>query len=707
MRRGTSRKLTAAGIALAVGLGVALKEPVGFAQFLPFQSNKAVPIDAAQAFIEGYRAYKSGDDLAAIGRLELATTNFQAVGDYAFYFLAAAQAESGDIRSAADNYRRVTLNYPQSVLADSSLLEYARLQFKLGNFQTASTTAQGLADRTDNQLIEQQARLILAQAFNGLGQYQDAYAEAQDLRDKFPHSAGDATARQLARTILASHPSVADTTTLHYHLKEATLLIHEGELSDALQQLHSAMVIAPPPSTPAELYWLLAQANRNNDAEARSAWLHYLALEPKGPHAAAALDKLAHSYWKADDTEGARRYFSKIVTGFPGSEHAANAMFEIGRTYEDDRNLTAARSQYLRLIEAYPGSEEAQIGRFRAPFMLFMQHQYNAAASAFADARGRAPATDWAMFAYWQARSLDLAGNHAEADRVMREVARDTRSNYYPLLASQRLGIAAEQMASTTAEDPVAPGPVPEAVGENAFHLSRIATFRQIGLRELEPGELSVVAKDKDPSIRNWVLAEMQEAGGWYDGVQLATSMIARGEISPSAAERYRYPRGYWDLVNGQAQQKQIDPWLVAALIRQESLYNPQARSVSDARGLMQLLPSTADHWAPNAGVDAQSLDLFDPDTNVRIGTTYLKGLLGMFDGNEFRAVAAYNGGEHAVLGWVSKYPGDDDQWVENIGYKETREYVKKVLGGRREYRLLYAPRSGDAPSQASAASPG
>ena len=61
-----------------------------------------------------------------------------------------------------------------------------------------------------------------------------------------------------------------------------------------------------------------------------------------------------------------------------------------------------------------------------------------------------------------------------------------------------------------------------------------------------------------------------------------------------------------------------------------------------------------------------------------------------MFNGNAFKAVAAYNGGEHAVAGWAAKYPGDDDQWVENIGYRETRDYVKKVVGGLREYRLLY-----------------
>jgi len=74
----------------------------------------------------------------------------------------------------------------------------------------------------------------------------------------------------------------------------------------------------------------------------------------------------------------------------------------------------------------------------------------------------------------------------------------------------------------------------------------------------------------------------------------------------------------------------------------------------------------------------------------VELGTVYLKELLATFNGNEIRAVAAYNAGEHAVAGWNEKFPGADDEWVENIAYRETRDYVKRVIGNQREYRMLY-----------------
>src|SRR5207302_8587969 len=107
----------------------------------------------------------------------------------------------------------------------------------------------------------------------------------------------------------------------------------------------------------------------------------------------------------------------------------------------------------------------------------------------------------------------------------------------------------------------------------------------------------------------------------------------------------------------------------------------------------MQLLPSTAARVARQAGIP-HATDLYDPDLNLELGAAYLRQLLAMFNGNQFKAVAAYNGGEGAVQEWSAKFPGADDEWVENIGYHETREYVKRVIGGLREYQLLYGSRS-------------
>ena len=169
--------------------------------------------------------------------------------------------------------------------------------------------------------------------------------------------------------------------------------------------------------------------------------------------------------------------------------------------------------------------------------------------------------------------------------------------------------------------------------------------------------------------------------------------MEKSGQLSHPVAERVRYPRAYWDLFSSASSRLALDPYLVLALSRQESLFNPKATSSSNARGLMQLIPSTARKMASQEGIDPEAIRLYDPSVNVQLGTAYLKNLFEMFNGDAFHAVAAYNAGENAVSKWIAKSPGADDEWVENIAYKETRDYVKKVIGGRREYLLLYQPR--------------
>src|SRR5438876_12454390 len=127
-----STKRVAAGAAATMMLLAGLAAGrAAFAQLFPFQSNKAEAIDPGQAVVAGYRSYLRGDYPGTIGPMQLASTNLPELGDYALYYLAAAQARNGDQQSAADNYRRVAENFPQSVLANSSQIEYARSELKL------------------------------------------------------------------------------------------------------------------------------------------------------------------------------------------------------------------------------------------------------------------------------------------------------------------------------------------------------------------------------------------------------------------------------------------------------------------------------------------------------------------------------------------------------------------------------------------------
>ncbi|HVC43598.1 MAG TPA: transglycosylase SLT domain-containing protein [Candidatus Binataceae bacterium] len=705
-RRANPRFAVLAGTAAALVI-VALCHAVA-AQIFPFERNKVVDFDPRQSFADGYRAYQARDWPGTIERMQLVATRVPDLADYALFYLARAQRANGDPSAAAATMERLATDYPHSVFADQARLTYAQIEIDQGRPDLALPAAAAAANGTTDTGLEQNARLLWARALLATGDYRGAYAQAQDLRAGFPYGANDAAARALVYAMLAAHPDVADHTSLDYCRGEAALLLREGQFALAQDQIDAALALAPPPTIHAELLWMEAAATRADPAAQRTALARYLTFAPAGSEAAAALNDLAHSWWHAGDTARARDYFTRVVREFPGSARAPMAMFEIGRTYEDDGDLDAARAQFQRLAARYPDSEIAADARFRAAFMLYLLKRYDLAGAEFAAAEPRAASpSERDMLRYWQARALERNGQSTAARVIYLRLAASIDSNYYPALAALRVGAPPIDFPAAAASDPVATA-IPSAAGVAEFHLARVLALRALGLRDLEAPELRRLADDSagNPALRDFVLAEYAAAGAWYDGIVAATRLSARGELNTDVAERMRYPRGYWDLVSGAAAANHLDPYLVLALIHQESLFNPAARSSSNAQGLMQLLPATAAKWAPKAGVDSSSLDLYDPPLNLRVGTVYLRQLFAMFGGDSFKAVAAYNGGEHAVAGWNAKFSGDDDAWVENIGYRETRDYVKKVIGGLREYRLIYQAGSLAIPATAASAPP-
>jgi soluble lytic murein transglycosylase len=665
---------------------------IELAQRLPFEPNKIEPIDPKTAFLEGYQAYKHRDLIATIGRMRLAAAQLPDLADYALFYLASAERDNGDSQAAADDFDRLMVSYPQSVWFGDACLEYARLELKLGHSDYAIEAANRVVNTTADPGVEQNARLTMAHALLATNSWHAAYHQAQLIRQKFPAGPADRPARELAYAILKAHPQVINVPPLEYHRTEAALLLREGQDTAALGQARAAMALKPPRSIQAELMWFSAEASRSTPDRMTAELLRYLELAPRGAEAARALDRLAHLYWHENDTDAARLYFRRLLQDFPHDELAPTAMFESGRTYEEDGNLQSARFEYLDLVGRYPGTEAAADGRFRAGFMLYMLGRYHQAAAEFSDSRAHAAASSARdMFAYWQARALENIGEKAEAQRLFETLAVSTDSNYYPALAAMRINQTAHVLSAAFAPDLTA-GVVPTVSGPLQFHLTRVAALRSLGLRKLEAPELRAAEGhiSGNSTLQKFVLAELQNVGAWFDAIRMAMRMEARGEINSATAERIRYPRGFWDLVAAAADHNQLDPYMVTALIRQESLFNPEARSTSDARGLMQLLPTTADRYIAAAGITASPLDLYDPNISIQLGTVYLHALMGMFGGDIFKVVAAYNGGEHAVSQWSARYPGDDDQWVENIGFHETRDYVKKVIGGMREYQQLY-----------------
>jgi soluble lytic murein transglycosylase len=161
------------------------------------------------------------------------------------------------------------------------------------------------------------------------------------------------------------------------------------------------------------------------------------------------------------------------------------------------------------------------------------------------------------------------------------------------------------------------------------------------------------------------------------------------GSVAPEMW-KVAYPTGLVPTIKEQGA-KEVDPYLVAAIIREESQYDWKAVSRVGAIGLMQVMPGTANAVAQRSGFPpVVREDLFDQETNIRIGVRYVEQLLDQFSGNLVQTIAAYNAGPVVVGNWVAMHRSrSQDEFVELIPYQETRQYVKRVLRSYREYIRL------------------
>ena len=273
-----------------------------------------------------------------------------------------------------------------------------------------------------------------------------------------------------------------------------------------------------------------------------------------------------------------------------------------------------------------------------------------------------------ARWLYWAARAADQAGDTAQARRLFTALA--PADNYYSGLAAARLGVDAM--------------PHPQPLGRDAAVLARLAQIPALvrahellacQLRGSAIAEWQFAYDDLTPTERQQAVA-LAADWGWYDlAVTAATSLRIFYDYS------LLYPQPYASAVAAAAQAAQLPVTLIYSVIRQESLYRTDVVSSAGARGLMQLVLSTARPTAKALKLPRpHATDLFDPQLNSTLGAEHLHQLLDKVDDQLPLALAAYNAGITAASRWLPAGRMAPDVWVENIPYNETRNYVQRIL---------------------------
>ena len=300
----------------------------------------------------------------------------------------------------------------------------------------------------------------------------------------------------------------------------------------------------------------------------------------------------------------------------------------------------------------------------------------------------------------WRGRLYEtLDHNPALAAASYRTIVRAYQHFFYAQLARQRLAaLGNTQAASEPQLDRIQPSPEPHLVDsfpEDSPHLAKARLLANAGLTEYIALEIKA-----DPEFSTMSsLAEAQiysSYGETFRAVRAAKRALpsaasASIQSIPLAYWRILFPEPWWNMIQAESAKNNLDPYLVASLIRQESEFDPTAISHANAYGLMQLLPSVGRTLAREEGIKHfQTFQLLDPNMNINLGTRYLRQMLDRFGGVEEYALAAYNAGDYRVAEWQAAGPYSGiDEFVESIPFTETREYVEAIRRNQETYRAI------------------
>ena len=366
---------------------------------------------------------------------------------------------------------------------------------------------------------------------------------------------------------------------------------------------------------------------------------------------------------------------------------AASAYFLLADLASDDRAETEARRLYRVVANRYPTSRFAPTARFRAAMIVLLGGNPRLAAREFDLLAERHPGSDEALGAiYWAGRAWASAGDSVRAKVRWQTVATRDPLSYYAALSANRLGNG-PPWAPAAAPDSFASDPVIDQVVRRAAQLSRL------GMRQEARWELDRLVKAPDTSSeRLLILANAFRSQGMASqAIQLARRALAQG--APPDARTYRliYPIVHIDALLAEAGEQGVDPTFVAALIRQESNFNPGATSPAGARGLAQVMPELGERLAKELNYPVwDPVLLYQPDVSIQLGAFHLRELLGRYD-KRAHILAAYNAGAPRVERWSKRIGVDDPEvFAEQISFVETRDYVRIIQRNVEIYRALY-----------------
>jgi len=673
-------------------------------------------------FLEGLKYFEEESYLLAEYYFNKIKDDYIVLQDHILYYLAKSLLMQEKYDLAGENYLDLIQNFPDSIWSEKAYLEVADLFFLtedyllaeekytdfLNNFAGSELIPYCLfqlavcqeKNYKFNSAFENYRKIWFGYPANNYAQI--AYDNIINLTNRELILPFTPTAEQLY-----SRGEIFFSEYLYSNaIEEFNIILGEDYISSLSAELHSKTLFKL-----GMCYYNLRDYSKSKD---------YLSLSynnfPNSSYADDCLYFLGRVYTNLDLDDNAISYYQDLINKFPQSNFGDDGLYRLGRIYFFRDDYENASINYQRIINEYPKGDRIAEGYWELGWIQYRRSEWEAARNTFSGMAGSFKGTSLGEKAiFWQAKCCNKIGDNNQAIQLYKNIINLNSFSYYTFASRKNLEELQEQVqiqqinTSAYPHNPEIAKIIPDVYKnleidgsekhENINHIEKAKELLQLELYtsaslEIEAGSTEL---EKD-SVKILEVSTLYLLAKDYISSQKLISKYystLKSDLSSPYKDYFyylSYPYGYKDYVDYYSTQNNIDPLFTLAVIREESRFQPDIGSFAGALGLMQIIPSTGQGIANQIGIsDFDSSMLLNPETNIKMGTFYLRQQLNSFSENKFYTCGAYNGGPGNMSKWIAGRGNKDiDEFIENIPYDETRNYIKKVMGSYYFYQILY-----------------
>jgi soluble lytic murein transglycosylase len=646
----------------------------------------ATASEALKALASGITAYQEKRYPQAIEELKRAGEQPHGLADYGVYYLALAEAGVENHAGAAERLAGFAARFPTSPLVSAA----GRQWIESLSLSGRAREALGLLPASPASAADW---LLAAQVAERAGEKARAAQAYQRVYYEFPTSPEEAAAKAALAGLRVSAPAAL-------RLGRADRLAAAGRYSAARAE-YRLLALRLRGLAREQAAVRVGAADYQLNASLR-AYRHLKDLAVKEPEAAA--ERLYYMASCARRLKKIPEFVERVEQ--LGREHGGSrwyeeALFSAGNYYLLENEPERYVAYYRSLVERFPNSQHAANAHWRVAWRAYLDRSEQAR-GLLEEHLQRFPQSPQSTAAlYWLGRLAESRSEAAGARSYYYRLVNGYPHYYHALLALERLEkLPAGGNGPVPVEAARTAPPRRELPAELQPLVDRARLLAELGLEELAQREWRFRA-ESDPRL------------AYHAGLELAQRASDAGRYHQAIRFLKRYtpgylgfpldslPRQYWEMLfplpwreqlEGYSRLREVDSFLVAALIRQESEFNPGAISRARARGLMQIVLPTGRRLGRAAGMTRVTAgQLLVPEISLKLGTLHLRRVLDQYEGRLELALAGYNAGEHRVDRWMTRFSiTDPAEFVESIPFTETRTYVQAVLRNQAVYRKLY-----------------